>query len=86
METDVPDELGDALCDYNCTGDSSQTCGGLLAISVYTFGMDVTPSNPGFLGCWADPVSDRIMNISESNSAMTIEVGRCSSRLLLAIL
>ncbi|CAM9345187.1 unnamed protein product, partial [Sphacelaria rigidula] len=35
VEGDTPDALGEATCDMDCAGDSSETCGGSNAISVY---------------------------------------------------
>ncbi|CAM9941086.1 unnamed protein product [Sphacelaria rigidula] len=37
LATDDPSALGTATCDMPCSGDSSQTCGGSLALSVYVF-------------------------------------------------
>ena len=37
LATDDPDSLGDATCDVDCVGDSSQICGGNSAISVYEY-------------------------------------------------
>eukprot|EP00904_Undaria_pinnatifida_P007824 jgi/Undpi1/4171/HiC_scaffold_16.g07538.m1 len=37
LATDDPDSLGDATCDIDCVGDSSQICGGDSAISAYEY-------------------------------------------------
>lgn len=46
VELDDPDEFGEAVCNFECAGDASQICGGLLAISVYTFGTDGPSPTP----------------------------------------
>lgn len=80
VESDDPDEFGEAVCNFECAGDPSQTCGGFNAISVYTFGTDGPPPTPApvtpeFLGCWADFKSNRLMTlVVEATAAMTIEV------------
>ncbi|CAN0432934.1 unnamed protein product [Ascophyllum nodosum] len=35
--TDDPTSLGSATCSMSCTGDSTQTCGGTFAVSLYEF-------------------------------------------------
>ncbi|CAN0265438.1 unnamed protein product, partial [Laminaria digitata] len=76
VSSDDPDELGEATCNFDCAGDASQTCGGCPAISVYESNTDAT--RPGYLGCWADSKSNRIMTYMQSRSSMTNDVSGCS--------
>lgn len=70
VDSDDPDELGEATCNSPCAGDASQTCGGRNAISVYQY----IVLEPEFLGCWTDSPRNRIMDIVESSNAMTNDV------------
>lgn len=74
VDSDDPTELGAAMCTTDCAGDSSQTCGGRNAISVYAY--DTVPTLPQYLGCWQDSRRNRIMDVVQSDSSMTNDVSR----------
>lgn len=74
VDSDDPTELGAAMCTTDCAGDSSQTCGGRNAISVYAY--DTLPTPPVYLGCWQDSGRNRIMDVMQSDSFMTNDVSR----------
>eukprot|EP00904_Undaria_pinnatifida_P008030 jgi/Undpi1/4357/HiC_scaffold_17.g07723.m1 len=78
-ESDDPDELGPAVCNFECSGDPTQTCGGILALSVYTYPDSVVspPTNttdPTSLGCWGDSRNERIMMHKLTSGSMTNEI------------
>lgn len=60
-----------------CSGDSSDICGGSKAISVYEFS-----STGGYVGCYVDLGSSRIMSGKYSDPAMTIDVSEISQIML----
>lgn len=82
VDGDDPAELGTATCDMSCAGDSSQTCGGRDAISVYEYTTTApTPTPPpasssyDHLGCYTDVASPRVFTgKSTASNAMTAEV------------
>lgn len=74
IASDDPSQLGEASCNYDCAGDASQTCGGQGAISAYENDLFETP--PGYLGCWQDSRSNRVMDVVQSDSSMTNDVRR----------
>lgn len=61
-------------CTVDCAGDASQTCGGPFAISIYEHEYESVAPPLGYLGCWEDSGSDRIMNVVEIDGSMTTEV------------
>ncbi|CAM9586716.1 unnamed protein product, partial [Sphacelaria rigidula] len=66
------DRLGESTaCTMPCSGDSSETCGGRNAISVY-----YSDSNSNtYLGCYADEKDNRIMEqVLTDTEGMTIMV------------
>lgn len=80
--SDVYDEFGEATCDMNCAGDSSETCGGFNAISIYAHKDSVTPSpvssgGYSYVGCYLDNQNNRVLNTAlVSDDSMTTEVSR----------
>ncbi|CAM9489433.1 unnamed protein product [Ectocarpus fasciculatus] len=85
---DSPDAQGESSgCNISCSGDSSETCGGSYAMSVYEYSDDddtptpVTPTPSGdgdyeSVGCFKDDSSDRVLSgdsVTSSNSFMTPE-------------
>ena len=74
-----------AACDFPCTGDADEFCGGSFAMNVFEISGTVTPAPvPGpiaggdgysYVGCRADASGDRVMGeIEETSSGMTTEV------------
>lgn len=76
IDSDDPKELGNAICNYDCAGDASETCGGRKAISVYQYldGLEKPPTK--YLGCWGDSKRGRIMGLAFSDSSMTNDVSQ----------
>lgn len=81
---------GDGDCNMNCSGLSSEQCGGPNRLSVYSVSLGNSPSspstNPGlngwrYAGCYTDSTSARSLQFSESvdggPSAMT--VAKCTA-------
>lgn len=61
-------------CDFDCAGDSSETCGGYDAISIYTYGGG-SSSTGTYVGCYTDSASNRVMTSMTMSDSMTNEVG-----------
>lgn len=56
-------------CDYPCTGDSSQACGGPTRLTVYQSASRLPKVNPGVngyssIGCYSDSVTARVLGSS----------------------
>ncbi|CAN0056146.1 unnamed protein product [Ectocarpus sp. 6 AP-2014] len=70
------DANGEGVCDMACSGDSSQTCGGFYAMSVYE-----NPDDSGYLGCYSDPADRRIFELVATSDGMTSEIclGNCGA-------
>lgn len=60
-------------CDYPCTGDSSEICGGFNAINLYVYGAGDDDTGV-YLGCYGDSKSGRIMGNKVSNPGMNAQV------------
>lgn len=73
--TDI-DVNGPGTCDYACTGDAGETCGGFFAFSAYEYtdGVVVPPTSVVYLGCFVDSKSARIMTFKSSSGSMSAEV------------
>ncbi|CAM9382480.1 unnamed protein product, partial [Ectocarpus sp. 8 AP-2014] len=63
------DANGEGVCDMACSGDSTETCGGIYAMSVYE-----NPDDPGYLGCYSDPADSRIFDLVDTSDDMTSAV------------
>ncbi|CAM9907593.1 unnamed protein product, partial [Ectocarpus fasciculatus] len=67
-------------CNYSCSGDADQICGGFDAANVYLYPVDSTPSPTGHSpplvsGCYQDDPEDRIMDyLALSDASMTTEL------------
>lgn len=67
-------EVTSTACDFACSGDPDEVCGGNNAISIYM------PLEVGSgLGCYADMGSDRIFEKALTDSSMTTAVGSVQS-------
>lgn len=71
---------GFTTCDYPCSGDNTEVCGGYLATSLYE--MNGLPSDPPdgtkYIGCYKDAPRNRVLTgSSTTDDDMTDEV-RCS--------
>lgn len=71
-------KYGSATCDYPCTGDAEETCGGYAAMSVYEYGGlpgSEIPDGTKYLGCYKDVRFDRALSLKlTSSNDMTHEV------------
>lgn len=83
-DTDSYASLGESnSCGMRCAGDSSQACGGFLALSVYENDGEAPPAaaeasasaSASYLGCFEDSQAERVMATSFSAPDMTNEVG-----------
>lgn len=75
------DEYGPATCSNACAGDSSQTCGGHFALSIYEYA-DYSPPPTSmpllafeYVGCYVDTNEDRVLSgASTTSPTMTTSV------------
>lgn len=70
---------GIGMCDKWCSGDQSQTCGGVDSFDVYDLGVPERPVMPGYLGCYTDMKDDRVMAWAVLSDDMTAEVRMASA-------
>lgn len=75
VKGDELDHKESTACNFKCTGDTSQTCGGFDAISVYSFGggapappapAPVEASKYTYMGCFADSKDNRLLSGDET--------------------
>lgn len=63
-------------CDYECSGNPDETCGGFNAVSVYSY-----PGRNSYEGCFADKKGDRIMELALTDAeSMTWQVREAGGR------
>ncbi|CAM9680684.1 unnamed protein product [Pylaiella littoralis] len=79
---------GVTTCGDSCSGDSSETCGGSYAMSVYSRGDAIPPPSTTsggdeyeYSGCYADPEDGRSMAKEADSDAMTAAVSRSMKRI-----
>ena len=60
-------------CDISCSGEPSEICGGLDAISLYNDASTTDPLDATFLGCFDDSNSRLLDGVSISSTTLTIE-------------
>lgn len=78
------DKHGEGVCNYPCTGDANEICGGKNAISVYEGSAGnlaarltsppTPPASTEYAGCFADKKRARIMTLLLTADDITAEV------------
>lgn len=68
---------GSGNCNYECAGDADLACGGFDAFSLYNTENATEPSDPSYLGCFADERDNRVFTDKFSSNDMTPAVRVC---------
>lgn len=65
-----------AECDFVCSGNTEQVCGGQWAMTVYEYAQPEPVPTYAELGCFSDAANNRVMHYVTKSPEMTAEVGR----------
>ena len=65
---------GLGVCDFACSGDPGETCGGFFAFNAYEYIDGGSPTTMVDVGCYVDSKEARIMTLQTSSGDMTPEV------------
>lgn len=55
------DRYGEGSCDFACSGDTEEICGGYDAFNLYRIDSDLA-SPADYIGCFADDKLDRVLH------------------------